>query len=389
MLAYRDGNSIVFILRHRHGAVEIPAPVAFDSELAGPMRRALQGLSGTIIGLDYRGETVLAAYEPVAVLNLGIVAKLDLAEFRTPFIRSGLTAAAVGLIVVLAGALLFFRISNPMLVQLEAHARDLEREVQERAGLNVQLEAKNREFEQILYVASHDLRSPLVNVDGYSKELSADIETLRRAFDNDQIPAVVLNEIAPVLTHDMPEALRFIRTSASKMDALLGGLLRLSRSGRVALTIVSLDMNELISSVVDACEYQIKEAEVEVNAAGLPPCQGDAVEVSQVFSNLLGNALQYLDPKRPGVIRISGRVEADRCVYCVEDNGIGIAASHLGNIFEIFHRLDPAQSEGEGLGLNIVKQALDRLGGNIWVESKPGEGSHFYVALPATGQINE
>lgn len=383
-LARRDGNLIVFILRHRHDTLEYPAPVAFFSELAEPMRRALNGLSGTIIGLDYRGQTVLAAYEPVAVVDLGIVVKLDLTEFRTPFIRSGLAAAAVGLLVVLVGAVLFFRISNPIIVQLETYSHELEEEVAVSARLNARFEAKNKELEQILYVASHDLRSPLVNITGYSEELLQIIGDLRQVLDNDQIPAEARSKITPVLTRDMPEALHFIRTSAVKMDMLLNGLLKLSRLGRAALTIESLNMNELVSSVVEACDFQIKKAGVEIDLAELPPCKGDAIQVNQVFSNLLGNALQYLDPKRPGVIRISGRVEAERCVYCVQDNGIGVDPSHQQNIFEIFHRLDPAGSEGEGLGLTIVQQVLGRLAGNVWVESKPGEGSYFYVALPAT-----
>ena len=131
-LARREGDSIVFVLRHRHGAVEHPAPVAFNSDLAEPMRRALNGLSGTVIGLDYRGVTVLAAHEPVAVLDLGIVAKIDLSEIRAPFVRSCLAAAAISLIVILAGTALFFRIGAPILKRLEAYARDLEKEVEER-----------------------------------------------------------------------------------------------------------------------------------------------------------------------------------------------------------------------------------------------------------------
>ena len=142
-LAQRDGDSIVFVLRHRYGAVERPAPVAFDSDLAEPMRRALKGLSGTIIGLDYRGKTVLAAHEPVAVLNLGIVAKIDLAELREPFIKSGFSAAAVALLVVLAGTALFFRVGNPIIERLEAYSRDLEKEVEERKRVEESLFESN------------------------------------------------------------------------------------------------------------------------------------------------------------------------------------------------------------------------------------------------------
>ncbi len=152
-LARRDGDSIVFVLRHRHGAGEPPAPVAFDSELAEPMRRALEGLSGTVIGLDYRGERVLAAHEPVAVLDLGIVAKVDLAEIRAPFIRSALIAAAVALCAVLAGAALFIRIGNPMIVRLEAHAQDLEKEVEERKLAEKALREKQASIEMMQMVA--------------------------------------------------------------------------------------------------------------------------------------------------------------------------------------------------------------------------------------------
>ena len=111
-LARREGDAIVFLLRHRHGTVERLDPVPFGSELAEPMRLALEGLSGTVIGLDYRGKTVLAAYEPVGELNLGIVAKIDLDEIHASFIRAGLTAAAVAFIVVLAGTALFFRVGT-------------------------------------------------------------------------------------------------------------------------------------------------------------------------------------------------------------------------------------------------------------------------------------
>ncbi len=124
-LAKRDGDEIVFLLSRRHrgsedAGIEIPLsrPIPFNSDIAKPMRRALSGESGIIIGLDYRGVRVLAAYEPVDVLNLGIVAKIDLAEIRAPFIRAGLLATAIGLLIIIIGTLLFLRISDPMIQRL-------------------------------------------------------------------------------------------------------------------------------------------------------------------------------------------------------------------------------------------------------------------------------
>ena len=118
-LAKREGNYIVFLLRKQHQDLRIPEPVPFESELAEPMRQALSGLSGTIIGLDYQGELVLAAYEPVAVLDLGIVAKIDLAEVRAPFVQTGMVAGGVALLIITLGTLLFIRVSNPIIRRLQ------------------------------------------------------------------------------------------------------------------------------------------------------------------------------------------------------------------------------------------------------------------------------
>ncbi|UCC30502.1 MAG: PAS domain S-box protein [Phycisphaerales bacterium] len=118
-LAHREGDKIVFLLRHRHSDLDSPRPVPWESKLAEPMRRALSRESGTVIGLDYRGERVLAAYEWVDVVGWGMVAKIDLAEIRGIFVRAGLVASAVGVAVVLGGALLFLRVSHPLIKRLE------------------------------------------------------------------------------------------------------------------------------------------------------------------------------------------------------------------------------------------------------------------------------
>ena len=125
-LAERDGDEIVFLLSHRHRGSEdagienpLSRPIPFNSDIAEPMSRALSGESGIIVGLDYRGVKVLAAYEPVDVLNLGIVAKIDLTEIRAPFIKAGLLAIAIGLLIILIGTFLFLQISDPMIRRLE------------------------------------------------------------------------------------------------------------------------------------------------------------------------------------------------------------------------------------------------------------------------------
>ena len=254
---------------------------------------------------------------------------------------------------------------------------------QARDVLNSQLEAKNKELESILYVTSHDLRAPLVNIQGFSHELSRSCEQLRSAGKDKGKIAEMDEQVRLALDRDIPEALDFILSSASKMDALLSGLLRLSRLGSTAITIEKLDMNDLMANVQESMEYQVKQAGAAVNIEPLPPCLGDSAQINQVFSNLLDNALKFLDKSRAGVIGIYGQSEDGRSTYCVEDNGIGIAPEHQGKIFEIFHRLRPDEISGEGLGLTIVRHILDRHDGNVWVESEPGKGSKFFVSLPS------
>jgi PAS domain S-box-containing protein len=249
--------------------------------------------------------------------------------------------------------------------------------------LNDQLAVKNAELEQVVYVASHDLRSPLVNIDGYAKELALLLKEMREAVSEAPGGEAALSAAAPFLEGEIPEALHFIGASAKKMDTLLTGLLRLSRSGRAALDIRPQDMNALMTQVVDATEYRIRESEAAVTVGDLPMCLGDAVQLNQVFSNLLDNALKYAAPDRKAQIRISGEVKGSRSVYEVRDNGIGMAPDHLEKIFDIFHRLHPDRGSGEGLGLTIVRRILDRMEGTIAVASTPGVASRFTIDLPA------
>ncbi len=130
-LSARENDRIVFLLNHRHHDLSNPRPIPWNSGLAEPMRLALSGRSGTIIGLDYRGERVLAAYEPVGELNLGIVAKIDLSEVRAPFVKSGFISAFIALFLIVSGAAIFITITNPLIVKLQDTVSLLEQTLSE------------------------------------------------------------------------------------------------------------------------------------------------------------------------------------------------------------------------------------------------------------------
>jgi len=130
-LAERIGDSIVFLLNHRHYDLDKPQPVPWNAKIAEPMRLALSGKSGIVIGLDYRGETVLAAHEPVVGLHLGIVAKIDLAEIRAPFIKAGIIATGFAAIFIALGAYTFIRITNPIIMELSETVNSLQASLSE------------------------------------------------------------------------------------------------------------------------------------------------------------------------------------------------------------------------------------------------------------------
>jgi signal transduction histidine kinase len=268
--------------------------------------------------------------------------------------------------------------------------RDLQKEIdqrklaeEEQARLNEILEEKNEELQQVIYVTSHDLRSPMVNIKGFSGMLKEYVDSIMKGLEMQELNEDTRNELSTVIDEDIPDAIRFIDSSIDKMESLIEGLLRISRIGSATLHKVPLDMGKMVEDINRTFEFRIKDQGVVISIDNLPDCFGDEIQVNQVVSNLFDNALKYLDPERPGTIRISGERLNGRCIYSVEDNGVGIPDEHMEKVFQLFHRIDRMKTKGEGLGLTAVKRILDRNDGRIWVESKFGKGSRFTFSLPS------
>lgn len=254
----------------------------------------------------------------------------------------------------------------------------------EKETLLKEITQKNTELEQIVYVSSHDLRSPLVNIQGFSKELEISLDEIKTMLISEEVHNNK-EEIINIMNDDILSSLGFIGSSAMKMDSLLKGLLRLSRLGRAALTIERIDMDQMLARIVDSMQFQIQKKNIKIEVEKLPPCNGDQVQVNQLFTNLIDNAVKYSSDQKDSYIRVYPVFDNENSIYCIEDNGIGINPNHKDKIFEIFHRLNPESPIiGEGLGLSIVRRIVQKLNGQIWLESEINSGCKFYISLPKT-----
>ncbi len=255
------------------------------------------------------------------------------------------------------------------------------------------LREREQENEMFIYSVSHDLRSPLVNLQGFSEELSLSFQDLRAALAS--VEGAAGKRALAVVERDMPESLHFIKTAVSRLSAIIDALLRLSRVGRVEYRIQPVDTAEIVGRVVAALDNTIEKKKAVVEAGALPPALGDPTAVEQIFANLIANALHYLDPARPGRVQIGllppgeGQAPAGMQTYFVKDNGLGIPEAYQQRVFLAFQRLHADVVQGEGVGLALVYRMVSRLGGRIWLESTAGVGSTFFVALPTAPASEE
>lgn len=239
------------------------------------------------------------------------------------------------------------------------------------------------EFKKFTYIVSHDLRTPLINLKGFSTELRFALETVQSALDpllphlDDKRPAVTT-----AIREDIPESLEFIEFSVKRIDDFMNAVLRLSRMSRRDLVLESLDMDALVQNVIETLADQIAQRRVKVTVKSpLPEVIADRDSMNELMGILLKNAVVYLDPSRLGEIEVAGEHNSSGAVFSIRDNGRGIAAEDMHKIFEPFRRAGRQDVPGEGMGL-VFAQTLVRLhGGTIKCASELGAGSEFTFTI--------
>ncbi|HUI26471.1 MAG TPA: ATP-binding protein [Candidatus Kryptonia bacterium] len=253
--------------------------------------------------------------------------------------------------------------------KLAEHSRILERSNRALADASSELRDLNREMEDLLYIASHDLRAPLINIQGFAHEARTQLGIVRET----------LTPEAAESLGDIEESLRFVHSSSAKMDSLISALLDVSRISSHDLARKEIDLNSVVQRVLESFEFVIKARGVRLRVGRLPTVLGDLPRLEQVFSNLIDNAIKYLgDGREIEVGAIDGVVP--RCF--VRDSGVGITAAEMKKVFRLFRRGRVTEVPGEGIGLTLVRKIVERHGGKIWIESAEGQGSTVWFTLP-------
>jgi signal transduction histidine kinase len=315
---------------------------------------------------------------------------------RSQTLAASMTGIGSGLVVLLT-LISIWLVRRSVLARDEAETRlrdayaNLETVVDERTA---DLREANNEIQRFAYIVSHDLRSPLVNIMGFTselEELSGDI--FRRIGGLTHVPAdgppladgeVTLEGPDKQLSTDFSEALGFIKSSIAKMDRLISAILNLTREGRREFVPEKIDTRELIEAIVSTLAHQSAEAQAEIHVAPLPDLVSDRLALEQIFSNLIDNAIKYLKPGAPGEIRIRGRTKLGYAIFEISDNGRGIDPKDHQRIFDLFRRAGTQDKPGQGIGLAHVRALVRRLGGTMSVSSELNTGSTFTITLPIT-----
>ncbi|MBD2531796.1 CHASE3 domain-containing protein [Nostoc flagelliforme FACHB-838] len=245
--------------------------------------------------------------------------------------------------------------------QLQNYALELEQRVAERTA---QLQETNQELEAFTYTISHDLRAPLRTMQGFAQALQEDY--------TDKLDSVG------------QEYIQYITEGAVQMDTLIAELLAYSRLSRAQIQMQKVDLTNVVEEALKQLSKELQEQQAEVTVAKpLPPAMAHRSTLVQVVTNLLSNAMKFVQPGIKPKLQIYAEDQQDSIQLSIVDNGIGIAPEHQERIFRVFERLHGVEIyPGTGIGLAIVRKGLERMNGRAGVESQLGTGSRFWIALP-------
>jgi signal transduction histidine kinase len=415
LLGRKVGTHVEFLnpLRHDPKAA-LRRKATVGDETSFPIQQAVLGRTGSGVAIDYRGQQVIAAWRYIPSMQWGLVAKIDTREAFADVVNLRNLVWIILAIVFALSAVIAFSIAQSISVPIKnltkgaeiigsgnldyrvgtnmkdeigqlsrsfdkmthdvkaitASRDELNREMAERKRAEESLrhtaedlERSNKDLEQFAYVASHDLQEPLRAVAGF-------VGLLKKQYRS------VLND----------EAAEYIDLSvegAERMQTLIHDLLTFSRVGTKGGAFVRMNMKDAFDGAMKNLQVAISESDALVTLGNeMPAVTADPTQMTQLLQNLIANAIKFHGQRRPEIV-VGAERKNDYWVMSVRDNGIGIEPQYYDRIFLIFQRLHTrSQFKGTGIGLAVCKKIVERHGGTIWVESKPGEGSTFYFTIP-------
>lgn len=414
LLAKKFENELIYLspLKYEPNSVLIKK-AAIGSKQAIPMQKAVQGKFGAGIDFDYRGKKVIAAWQYFPALDWGIVAKIDISEaFADAVYLQKLTFITIIIMFVFACLIAFYvslYISKPVkmlakgaeiigsgnldykvgtkhrdeigqlarnfdkmtanLKTTTASRDDLNREIKERTQaetmlkqLTEELKRSNKELEQFADIVSHDLREPLRAITGF-------VELLQMRYKDK-------------LDDQAKEYIQYAVDGGKTMKNMILGLLEYSRVQSKGEKFTKTDANKILKDAIDGLCVSIEENKANITNDQLPIIKADASQITQLFQNLIQNAIKFKSEK-PLEIHIGCQRQRNGWLFYVRDNGIGVDPQYHETIFTMFHRVHrQGEYEGHGVGLAVCKRIIERHKGNIFVESEPGKGSTFYFSIP-------
>jgi len=372
-------NRIMYVYTQRESSEDLEL-ILMDSEGLEPMKRALQGDSGTMLGTDYRGQIVLAAFQHIPLLSLGLVVKVNKEEIQQPFIRTAIISSIVATIAIAVGSLLFYYFGNPLVRKLERYSEDLENEVIERTeNLKIANSALAEEVQfrkkaeaakdDFVSTVSHELRTPLTAILGSM--------------------GLIKGGVTGTLPEKAARMIEIAHSNGERLLRLIDNVLDIEKmeAGRIELHLAKIDFAELVRSSVEVNQEFARKYNVVIEITDKPEKEiivnADSDKIIQVITNLLSNAVKY-SPENDKVT-VSFQLNADTVRLNISDNGSGIPEDFKAKIFSKFSQADTSTTKekgGTGLGLSIARALVKNHKGKIGFESESGKGTTFYFELP-------